>query len=134
MQLLKLIDMTTNLLRHFLSDFEKPLTYYSDNFVSDYNVSEDEKSFNLEIKVPGLTKSDIDIRVLDGVMTITGEKDVSDKEYIRKGYSTYRVKKQFNLTDDIDLNKINASVENGILNVYLYKKDLKSNEIKVKIK
>lgn len=127
--------MTSTLFNQIFKDFDKPLRYYGgETFVYDYNISETDSEYNVEIKVPGLTKSDIDITINDGVMTIVGEKSVQDLNYTKKGFNTYVVKKQFTLPNDIDFNKISASVENGILNVYISKEVVKNNEIKVKIK
>ena len=127
--------MTTSLFNQILSDFNRPVwSYRSENFTYEYNVSETETEYRLDIKVPGLTKSDIDITINDGVMTIFGERSVEDVKYTKQGFSVYTIKKQFTLPSDVDLNKISASVENGILNVYLSKEEIQNNEIKVKIK
>lgn len=133
--ILKTHTMTTSLFNHILNDIHRPIwSYGSDNFTYDYNISETDTEYRLDIKVAGLTKSDIDITINDGVMTIFGERSVEDVNYTKQGFSVYTVKKQFNLPSDIDLNKISASVENGILNVYLSKEEIQNNEIKVKIK
>ena len=115
-----------------LNDLMRPM--WSDTRISyDYNISETDKEYDLEIKVPGLTKSDISIDVEDGMLNIYGNKDVENKDYNKRGYETYYINKSFNIPEDVNIKKISAKVDNGILNVYLSKTEIKDNKIKIKI-
>ena len=59
------------------SDF---LNFKDKNFVPAVNIKEMEGEFEVELAVPGMTKDDIKVEVLDGVMTISAEKKEEKEE------------------------------------------------------
>jgi HSP20 family molecular chaperone IbpA len=76
------------------------------------------------MEVPGVGKSDIDIRLDKGVLTVTGNIDSKRYEALEPLYSEYNVGnfvRTFTLSTKIDSDAISASVADGVLTVRLPK-------------
>lgn len=89
-------------------------------------------SYLLQAELPGFDKSDINIDLKDDLLTISAmhkeEKDEKEKhKYIRKEryYSSYSRSFRVN---DIEASDIDASYNNGILEVRFPKKELAAKE------
>lgn len=91
------------------------------------NIKETDDHFGLEVAAPGLKKSDFNIELDNGLLTISSEKKVEDTQdeghYTRKEYSYQSFKRTFTLPDSVDATGISAVYEDGILNVVLPKKE-----------
>lgn len=85
------------------------------------DVSKTDKLYDITAELPGMAPADVQVKLSDGVLTISGEKK-SEKErkdedaYVseRRYGSFYR---SFRLPDDIVADKIEARFANGILNI-----------------
>lgn len=95
------------------------------------NVTEDDKSYNVEVAAPGMTKDDFKIHLDDnGDLVIKMEKkqsndqkDKSGKKYLRREFSYTKFEQAFALPDNVERSKISASVKDGILDICLPKMD-----------
>lgn len=90
------------------------------------NVTEKEDAFNIEIAVPGACKEDFQIHLEENCqLVISMEKKTENKDdnkkYLRHDFSYTSFKQTFILPDDIQKDKINANVTDGILNIELPK-------------
>ncbi|MDX9772484.1 MAG: Hsp20/alpha crystallin family protein [Bacteroidales bacterium] len=112
----------------------KPLTlsdFFNEDFFPGYNrpstslpavnIREDEKSFFLELAVPGMNKNDLKIEVKDDVLTISAEQKEEKQDdtegYKRREFSYSSFCRSFYLPEDVNGEKIGASYRDGILNV-----------------
>ncbi|MBI3517744.1 MAG: Hsp20/alpha crystallin family protein [Bacteroidetes bacterium] len=93
------------------------------------NIKETEKSFELDLAVPGMDKKDFKIELKDGSITISAKhenkvEETNEKErYSRREFSYQSFSRSFVLAEDlVDTEGINAKYENGILNVSIPKK------------
>lgn len=73
-----------------------------------------ENGFMLEVELPGVKKENIDIQVEKNIVTVKATRERKD------GKVTYE--RSFRLADDIDLEKIGVTLENGVLAFSLVKK------------
>jgi len=84
--------------------------------------------------VPGVDKKDLEIRIEDGILTISApvsEVDARHKMLYRE-YGIGGYQRRFSLSDKIDQSKISADLENGVLTVKLPKAErLKPRKIEV---
>jgi HSP20 family protein len=98
------------------------------------NITEDEKNYNISAEIPGLNKGDIQITIHDGMLEVKGEQKEEKKEekegYVRREYSSASYYRAFNLPENIDENSIDASLDKGILNVKIPKKEPEKKEKK----
>lgn len=98
------------------------------------NVTEADDSFGLELAAPGKSKSDFDVQVDNGVLTISSEKEekseTEEKNYTRKEYSFNSFSRSFTLPENVDAEGIKANYEDGVLNVTVPKKEPSKPEVK----
>lgn len=92
------------------------------------NVKESEKDYTVELAAPGLTKDDFNVNVdHDGNLHIkienkSNKKDEDKKShYLRREFSYSKYEQTLLLPDDVEKDKISASVNNGVLTVDLPK-------------
>ena len=94
------------------------------------NIIESEKDYKVEIAAPGLTKDDFSIRIDDdNQISVSMEKKEEHKDenkngrYLRREFSYTQFRQNMILPDNIDKDKIEAKVENGILTIDIPKKE-----------
>jgi HSP20 family protein len=110
------------------------LTQEGPFFVPNIDIMEDEDNIVLLADMPGVDKSNIDIRVEDGQLRIQGKVTKEEPgEYILSEYSIGDYYSNFALSTTIDPSGIKASIKNGVLRVVLPKSD-KSKPRKITIK
>ena len=92
------------------------------------HVIENEKEYELELAAPGLSKEDFKIQLDgEGNLVINMEKRAENKEekkkgrFLRREFSYEKFHQRLMLPDDVDIEKIDAKMENGVLNVHLPK-------------
>ena len=89
------------------------------------NTREGEDAYYLEVDLPGLKKDEIDIRIEDNTLIISGERRVKNEmkreNYYKIESSFGKFSRSFALPDDIDVDKINAESENGVLEIVVPK-------------
>ena len=92
------------------------------------NVIENEKEYELELAAPGLNKEDFKIQLdNEGNLVIHMEKKTETKDekkkgrFLRREFSYEKFHQRLMLPDDVDIEKIDAKMENGVLNVHLPK-------------
>ena len=108
-----------------------------ESFTPAVNERVDEKGYYLEIDLPGVKKEDIDISVNDGVLVISGERKLEKKEekpnYTRIESFFGRFERAFKLPTDADLDNIEAKYEDGVLKIFIPKKQKPAGK-KIEIK
>lgn len=91
------------------------------------NVIEKEKEYDVEVAAPGLTKDDFKVSLNeDDNLEIAIEKEAKDEKkedgkYLRREFFYSQFHQELILPDDVDKEKISASVNNGVLSVVLPK-------------
>ena len=138
------IVRSEDLLPTFFSDFYRPWNeWFEDRWVKTVpavNVTETEKSFTLELAVPGLSKEDFNIRLDNGVLTISAEKETERKaeedKFTRREYNYSSFTRSFSLPENCNPEKIDAKYDNGVLKLMLPKKEFtkKQEALKVSVK
>lgn len=101
------------------------------------DLRETEDSFIIEADMPGMKREDVDIEVMDDVVTITGERKVEGEgkkdgyHHVERSYGSFR--RSFSVPGGIRGDKANAEFKDGVLRVTLpKKKEVKPKAIKVK--
>jgi len=81
-----------------------------------YNVVKYGKGeYAIELGLAGFNKKNVKVQYKDGVLTISGQIDDKEKEYIEKGLATRKFFKQFQLHKDVVVN--DAEMKDGVLSV-----------------
>lgn len=83
--------------------------------------------FHVEIDMPGVKKEDIDVRIDNNILTVSGErkmkKEVKKKDYYLMESSFGRIERSFSLPKGIDQDKISAQYKDGRLVIDLEKEE-----------
>lgn len=90
------------------------------------NIIETEDDYRIELAAPGLGKEDFDLKVDNSVLTISAKKETEQQEgekYTRREFNYGNFAHSFSLSEVIDLERINAAFNQGILVVTLAKKE-----------
>lgn len=106
------------------SDFS-PVIASKNATVPKVNIKETDQSFVIELAVPGFKKEDFRIELAQNHLIVSTEKkeEIENKEgkYTRKEFGYFSFKRSFQLPEDIESEKIEATYTDGILNLILPK-------------
>lgn len=110
-----------------------------DHWAPAVDLTEDGDQFVLKAELPGLKKEDIQLSVEDGVLKLSGERKSASSEtegtLIRSERFTGRFERAFTLPTPVDVAKVRARYEDGILTVDLPKlEEAKPRQIQVEVK
>ena len=127
-----------NLLNRFFGEarFPAPLTEVWSPAV---DVSETEEAIFVKAELAGLDAKDIDVSILGNCLTIKGAKTKEEEKKGEHFHSTERYygsfQRSFQLPTTVDMEKIEAKFDKGILTVTLPKtEEARSKEIKIQVK
>ena len=114
----------------FSNDFFKPVFRESGNMMPSANISESDKSYQIELVVPGLEKGDFEIQLDQNVLSIKGERSNTkeDVNYKTREFNFQSFQRSFKLPKEIFGEKIKAAYENGILIIDIPKKEIQNAE------
>jgi len=89
------------------------------------DVVDTEKSFKISAELPGLDEKDVEVKLVNGNLTIKGKKE-EEKEEKEKDYYLHErrfgsFERSFPVPDEVDADKIEASFKKGVLTVTLPK-------------
>ena len=115
----------------FLSDWTRPdrilsmLDRQMGSFMPEIDVRETDKEFQVRADLPGMDEKDLEVTLVNGALSIKGEKREEHEE--DKG-NTYHSERRYGaferlipLSSDIDGNKAKASFKKGVLKIALPK-------------
>lgn len=111
-------DDFSNQFSEFVKDFNAP----------SYNVKENDDTYVVELAVPGFDKKDFSIKIHEGKLVISSEigtkKEEKKDEYSYREFKKSSFSRTFNLPKGkIDEDKVQATYENGVLEISLSKKE-----------
>ena len=125
-----------SLIDSFFDDFEAPakkvMRYNTPaNNIMKTDIKDTKEGYELDIELPGYNKEDVSAELKDGYMTISastksdeGEKDENGK-YIRRERYYGSCSRSFYVGEAITQEDIKARFENGILKLFVPKKEEK---------
>jgi len=107
--------------------------------VRDFNLSvdvrEDDEAYILNALVPGLKADDLNIQVLDDLVSITGEFKADESEYLMRELPHGSFRRSLRLPVPLDAGKAEARITDGVLTLRLAKAEsARPRTIKVAVK
>ncbi len=96
------------------------------------DIRENDNNYELGVELPGFNKSDINLSLNDGYLTIAAKRDENRNEkdnngkLIRRERFTGSAERSFYVGDDITEEDITARYENGILSLTIPKKQVRT--------
>ncbi len=85
------------------------------------NVHEEEDSYVLSALVPGLKAEDLNIQVLENTVSIEGEYQAADTEYLLNELPRGSFRRALRLPSEIQADKVEAKITDGVLTLNLPK-------------
>jgi HSP20 family protein len=100
------------------------------NSIPSANITESEKFYRIEMAMPGVDKSRIEIKHENQLLTVSvketenqEQEQTEEKQYYHREYDYTVSSRSFRTGDKIDADQITAQYENGILTIVLPKKE-----------
>lgn len=83
------------------------------------NIVDHEDHYELTMVLAGYTKADINISIKEDHLIISSQKESveNEKSYIRREFDFTSFSRSFKLSPEADQDKINAKMENGLLQI-----------------
>ena len=102
------------------------------------DISEDDSEYVVKAELPEVKKDDVRVTMENGVLSISGERNVEkeekDKKYHRVERAYGRFERSFTLPEGVDGTKITAEFKEGVLKVHLPKaENVKPRSVTVKV-
>jgi HSP20 family protein len=95
------------------------------NWLPAFDLSENEKEYLVRLEVPGVHKENLDISLVENVLTITGRREITQEQtaesYLWKEREFGRFVRTLRLPTQVIENKIEALYQDGVLVVRLPK-------------
>lgn len=116
-----------------------PISLTRHELMPQLDVTEDENAYCVKADLPGIDENDIDITLSDRRLTIRGEKkedkETNEKDVYRRERSYGQFSRSIEVPTAVDVEKIAASFEKGVLKVTLPKtEDAKGKAKRIEIK
>jgi len=104
-------------------------------FVPRVDIYETDEGIVLMADMPGVDESSMDITLENDILSINGYVEPEEPENYRLAYAEYRVgdyQRRFTLSEQIDQDKIEATVRDGVLRLHLPKAKPTTKKITVR--
>jgi HSP20 family protein len=102
------------------------------------NIKETKKDYSIELAAPGLEKGDFKIDIDNDVLSISAEKKHETKEenekFTRHEFEYNAFNRSFRLPDSVNIDKVDAKYENGLLHLTIPKRSESISSLKKEIK
>ncbi len=120
-----------------LSQGEPQSKFYS--FTPEVESYQKDNNLTLRVAVPGVDPKDVDVSIQGRYISIKAERqppaDVKEEDWHLRGFSYGRSERTWILPESVDLNKIEANFNNGVLEIRLPAAEkLLPKKIEVKLK
>ncbi len=126
----------------FFNDLELPDLFNEERMlVPAFDISETEKEYMISGEIPGINSKDLDITLLDDILTIKGEKKQENEEKeenyhrVERHYGSFQ--RSFRIPEKVKTDELDATYKDGILKLSLPKaeaSEVKKIEVKENVK
>lgn len=114
-----------------LAEAERPETVY----IPTVDICEDANTFRILADVPGADQRSVNVTVGNGVLTVEAKGSIDPPagyELVGQEYAVGRFRRDFTLSDQVDVEGIKARVSNGVLTITIPKReDVKARKIEI---
>ncbi|WP_419771050.1 MAG: Hsp20/alpha crystallin family protein [Candidatus Marinarcus sp.] len=127
-----------------MRDLERSLYQYPQSsegvggFVPVVNTREGEFAYHIDVDLPGVKKDEIKVDIHKNVLTISGERktkeEVKEEDYYKVETSFGKFSRSFTLPDNADIENVEASSKEGVLELVIPKLSEEKHKKIIKIK
>jgi HSP20 family protein len=104
------------------------------DFIPSLDMKETEKDYQVAVELPGMDEKDIHLALEENTLVIRGEKkqekEEKEENYYVKEMSYGSFHRSIALPQEVEIDKVNASFNKGILTVFLPKSTKAKNNVK----
>ncbi len=129
-----------DLFDRFFNDLPLPSLLSEEKVLSPaFDISETEKEYVITGEIPGIDVKDLDVTLLDSILTVKGEKkqekEEKDEDYhqVERHYGSFE--RSFRIPEKVKADELEATYKDGILKIFLPKSEaseVKKIEVKEK--
>ncbi len=129
-----------DLFDRFFNDLPLPSLLSEEKVLSPaFDISETEKEYVITGEIPGIDVKELDVTLLDSILTVKGEKkhekEEKDEDYhrVERHYGSFE--RSFRIPEKVKADKLEATYKDGILKIFLPKSEaseVKKIEVKEK--
>lgn len=108
-----------------------PLNVETGDFKPDCDIVESKETYSLFVDLPGMKKKDIKITQKDRILTVSGERELfleDDEELKRSERTQGSFSRSFALPENADVTSVEATFNDGVLQVKISKLGLASDD------
>lgn len=114
-------------LSRLLDDSHNNIASEAGQWAPSVDIRESDEALLVQAELPGIEKKDVHLEVKDGVLTLSGErryeKDVKEENIHRVERAYGRFSRSFSLPRNVDAEKVEATMKDGVLEVRLPKRE-----------
>ena len=96
-------------------------TGHERSWVPATEVTSDKEGWKVRMAIPGIDPRDVHVNVTGSLLTIKGERPLQDEDAEKHiseiGYGSF--KRSFRLSEDVNVDKVHATYDNGMLKLML---------------
>lgn len=110
----------------------------SSHFSPKVDIAETDSQFEIDFYIPGVAKDQVTIDLNEGQLTVSGERKLNKEDKgrnfrtVESHYGSFR--RTFQLPDNINQEGVNATFENGVLQIVIPKDEKKIEKRTIAIK
>ena len=129
-----------DLFDRFFDDLPLPSLFSEGKVLSPaFDISETEKEYVITGEIPGIDVKELDVTLLDGILTVKGEKkqekEEKDEDYhqVERHYGSFE--RSFRIPEKVKADELEATYKDGIMKIFLPKSEaseVKKIEVKEK--
>jgi len=112
--------------------FLTPTSLFKNDWEPTVDVEEDDKSIRVKAEIPGIDEKDLDVKIENNILTLSGEKKEERKEekknYIFSERKFGSFSRSISLPEGIKTDKIKATFKKGLLNIEIPKEEVKESK------
>ena len=134
-------DVGSRMLDSWFEDFFTAPSIFAnrtEEFIPRVDIRDAEDHLAMTFEVPGMKKEDIKVSVKEGILTVSGSREIahedSNEQYVRREIQSGAFSRQFSLPKTVRTDNVSAEYKNGILEVRLAKlEEAKPKEVEIKV-
>lgn len=105
---------------------ERPKTSQQQGVRPRMDILRNDEGYSIYIEIPGVVETDLELTVRGTMLSLNATTEAPEdgpERLIRQEFKTRNYSCSFNLPEDVDDNKINASLKHGLLTLRLGKRE-----------
>ena len=117
---------------HLFNELEYTAKHSKDHYPPHNIIKTSESDYLIELAVAGFSEDELTVEVKDRTLTVTGEHVSRGRDFIHRGISTKKFKRNFRLSEHV--NVYGADIQDGILAIelkYVIPEEMRPRRIKI---